>query len=254
MITEQRTCGLVSVIMPSYNTAKYIEKAIRSVIFQTYSDWELLIVDDCSTDNTDDVVRQFLSDERITYLKNERNLGAAISRNKALSKARGRWVAFLDSDDFWDEKKIENHLKFMQERKSVFSCTSYNVVDENYKLIKKFNTKKDKLKYKDILRSCRIGCSTVIYDVNKIGKVYMPEKAVKREDFACWLQILKHVPVDFFHEYLTTYLCRENSVSANKFKLVKDQWNVYRKIEKISLLKSIYYIICWAINGFFKYK
>ena len=91
--------------MPSYNTAKYIEKAIRSVIFQTYSDWELLIVDDCSTDNTDDVVRQFLSDERITYLKNERNLGAAISRNKALSKARGRWVAFLDSDDFWDEKK-----------------------------------------------------------------------------------------------------------------------------------------------------
>lgn len=121
---------LVSIIMPSYNTGKFIKETINSVIAQTYSNWELIIVDDCSTDNTDEIVKS-INDNRIIYLKNETNSGAAISRNKALREAKGRWIAFLDSDDLWKNDKLEKQIKFMKENNCYFSYTNYIEIDEN---------------------------------------------------------------------------------------------------------------------------
>ena len=121
--------GLVSIIMPSYNTAPYIAKSIQSVIDQTYKDWELIIVDDCSKDNTDEVIKPYLNDARIKYLENDRNSGAAVSRNRALREAKGRWIAFLDSDDLWMPKKLEKQIAFMEKNGYHFSYTNYSEID-----------------------------------------------------------------------------------------------------------------------------
>ena len=121
---------LVSIIMPSYNTANYIEESIQSVLNQTYTNWELIIVDDCSTDNTDEIISKFLEDKRIHYFKNEKNLGAAVSRNKALREANGRWIIFLDSDDLWNSLKLEKQINFMISNDYHFSYTCYKEIDE----------------------------------------------------------------------------------------------------------------------------
>ena len=128
---------LISIIMPSYNTERYIGDSIRSVLAQTYSDWELIIVDDCSTDRTDDIVGGFLHDTRIRYIKNEKNSGAAMSRNRALREARGRWIAFLDSDDLWLPDKLEHQVDFMEQHGYSFSYTKYREIDEQSNNLKK---------------------------------------------------------------------------------------------------------------------
>ncbi len=245
--------GLVSIIMPNYNGSKYLNESISSVLSQTYKNWELIFVDDCSTDNSLDMVRDY-NDDRIVIIVNEKNSGAAVSRNKAIDRAKGKWIAFLDNDDIWDKDKLLKHLSFMSEKNATFSCTDYYVFSsaKNKRL---YSPKKDEYDYKAILKHNAIGCSTVIFNAEKIGKVYMPEEAVKREDFACWLQILKKgEKVICFREPLTYYRVGKNSVSSNKLKMIKYQWNVYRKIEKISFFGSIRYMFHWAINGFLKYK
>lgn len=246
--------GLVSIIMPNYNSSKFIKKTIDSVISQTYTNWELIIADDCSTDDSISIINNF-NDSRIKLINNEKNGGAAVTRNNAIKEAKGKWIAFLDSDDLWEEDKLKKHLEFMMNNDSVFSCTAYKVINSNGELIKDYNPKKDVYTYKDILKHCSIGCSTVIYNCEKLGKVYMPINAEKREDFACWLSILKNnINVSCYHELLTTYLVHSNSVSSKKTKMIKYQWNVLRKVEKISFIKSVYYMINWAFYGFFKYR
>lgn len=246
--------GLVSIIMPNYNGSKYLRETIDSVLSQTYKNWELLFVDDCSTDNSLEIVQQY-DDSRIRVIKNTVNSGAAISRNKAIEAANGRWIAFLDSDDLWNKNKLLKHLEFMTQSQIPFSFTHYSVLNSENKLITEFSPSKDTYNYNTILKHCYIGCSTVIYDREKIGKVYMPTDAIEREDFACWLKILKSGEnATCFHECLTTYRVHSNSVSSNKFKIIKYQWNVYRKIEKLSLFRSLYYMAHWAILGVLKYK
>ena len=182
--------GLVSIIMPNYNSAKFIKDTIDSVVAQTYKNWELIIVDDCSSDSSLEIIQQY-NDNRIHVIKNSSNSGAAISRNNALDVANGRWIAFLDSDDLWDKNKLYKHLQFMAQSKSSFSFTHYSVMNNENELITEFSPSKDIYNYDTILKHCYIGCSTVIYDSKKIGKIYMPTDAIKREDFSCWLKILK---------------------------------------------------------------
>lgn len=245
--------GLVSIIMPNYNSSKFIFETVQSVIAQTYKNFELIIVDDCSTDNSEEIIGQF-DDDRICFVKNEKNSGAAVSRNRAIELASGRWIAFLDSDDLWKEDKLERHLSFMVESDAPFSFTHYAVVNGNNEFVTEFSPKKDSYDYKAILKHCYIGCSTVIYNCERLGKFYMPTDAIKREDFACWLKILKTgVPAVCFHECLTTYRVHNSSVSSNKFKIAKYQWRVYR-LEKLSVLKSLYYMAHWAVRGFLKYR
>lgn len=245
--------GLVSIIMPNYNSEKYLESTIKSVLAQTYNNWELIFVDDCSTDNSLRLVNSF-HDERIKVLKTELNSGAATSRNLAIKIARGKWIAFLDSDDLWVPEKLEKQIAYMQNNNISFSFTDYSVIDENDKVISTFKPKIDKCSYKDILKHNCIGCLTAIYNADKLGKVLMPVDAVKREDLACWLSILKNGELAYcLHECLALYKVHSNSVSSNKFKMIKYQWLVYRKIEKLNIFKSMYYMVCWAISGVLKY-
>lgn len=245
---------LVSIIMPNYNGEKYLKETIDSVLAQTYTNWELLFVDDCSTDNSVEIVRSY-KDERIKIFQNEVNSGAAISRNTALEAASGKYIAFLDSDDLWAETKLSQHLDFMKKENISFSFTSYFVLNDKNEVVTEFIPKKDRYDYKSILKHCSIGCSTVIYDSEALVGVYMPTEAIKREDFACWLQILKKGANGVcLHESLTSYRVHSKSVSSNKTKMIKYQWNVYRRVEKLSWIKSVYYMIHWAVKGIFKYR
>ena len=216
---------LVSVIMPSYNTADYIGDSIRSVLAQTYKNWELLIVDDCSKDNTDEVVASF-ADARIRYLKNERNSGAALSRNRALREAKGRWIAFLDSDDMWDAQKLERQLTFMEEHSYAFTFTDYRV-QVNGHILPYLYIGPDVVNKRKIYDYCYFSTITVMYDRDAVGLVQI-ENLRKNNDYAMWLQIAEKVVFYRFPECLSTVVKRENSVSSgSKLKLIKWHYRLF---------------------------
>ena len=245
--------GLVSIIMPLYNAADFVKETIESVLAQTYPNWELLITDDCSTDNSVEVVRSF-DDPRIKLFHNEKNSGAATTRNTSIAKASGRWVAFLDSDDLWDKEKLEKHLAFMIGKNATLSITHYRIMNGEGEIVKEFCPEKEYYDYKDTLKQCTLSCSTTIYDAQKLGYVPMPQ-AEKREDLAYWLLLLRDGERAWcLPELLTTYKVHANSVSSNKGKMIKYQWRVYRRNEKIGFFKSGYYLANWAIRGFLKYR
>ena len=246
--------GLVSIIMPCYNSEKYIEATVKSVLAQTYQNWELLLVDDSSSDASIELVKAF-GDERIRIFALDKNGGAALARNKAIEEARGRWIAFLDSDDLWMPEKLERQIAYMCDGNIAFSYTDYEVIDDEDELIATFRPKLSVCKYTDILKHNHIGCLTVIYDADKLGKVFMPTEAIKREDVACWLSILKTGEAAYcLHECLAKYKVHSCSVSSNKLQMIKYQWQVYRQVERINPFKSAFYLVCWAIMGFFKYR
>ncbi len=247
--------GLVSVIMPTYNSEQYISQSIESVLSQSYQNFELIIVDDCSTDNTYSVLQKYLEDKRVFYIKTETNSGTAKARNIAIKQAKGKYLAFLDSDDIWHQDKLSITLNQMEKADIVFCCTDYTVIEEGGKQVTVYSPKKKTYSYKDLLKQNVIGCSTVVINVEKVGKVYMPENAIKREDFACWLDLLKKIDkVTYIHQPLAFYRLRNSSVSSGKFKMIKYQYRVYRKVEKLNLIKSLYYLCCWALRGLVKYK
>ena len=165
---------LVSIIMPSYNTAKFIEETIDSVLSQTYANWELIIVDDCSTDDTDAVVAKY-QDDRIRYLKNEKNSGAAVSRNRALREAKGRWIAFLDSDDLWTPDKLEKQIRFMEENGYSYSYTNYLEIDEDSKPLGARVTGPKRITKAGMYAYCWPGCLTVMYDAKVVGLVQIAD-------------------------------------------------------------------------------
>lgn len=246
--------GLVSVIMPNYNGAPYISATVESVLAQTYENWELLFVDDCSADNSMEVIRRY-TDKRIQVLSTGSNSGAARARNIAIEAARGKYIAFLDSDDLWHPEKLQKQLRFMEDNGYGFTFTDYSVIDEADRQIAQYRPREDSCSYEDALRHNRIGCLTAIYNAEQLGKFYMPENAVKREDFACWLEILRTTgPAYCLHEDLAKYKVHANSVSSNKLQMVKYQWNTYRKVEHIGFLRSVYYLMHWAVLGFLKYR
>ena len=252
--SAEKDYGLVSVIMPNYNSEKYIKETIASVLAQTYKNWELLFIDDCSTDGSLEIVSA-IQDERIKILKNPKNSGAAITRNYGIDEAKGRWIAFLDSDDLWTPDKLQIQLAYMVEKNVAFSFTSYEVLHANNEQKIVFEPKKDSYSYQDILKHNHIGCLTVMYDTEKLGKVYMPVNAIKREDFACWLSILREGTKAYcVHQCLALYKIHANSVSSNKIKMVRYQWGTYRKVERLSWFQSMRYMFHWAVLGVFKYK
>ena len=239
---------LVSIIMPTYNCAAFIEDSIKSVITQYYQNWELIIVDDCSTDNTKTVLTSYLEKyPNIRYTCLEKNSGPAVARSEALKQAKGDYVAFLDSDDIWLPNKLSSQIAFMKENNYAFSCAGYEVIGEDgfskgYVLLPPLKTD-----YKKMLRlSCPIGNLTAMYDRRIIGDQQVPS-IKKRNDFALWLQVLHKTPVCYgMQEVLARYRIRSQSVSRNKLKLFSFHWNLYHHIEKLSVLKSAWYILCWA--------
>ena len=244
----------VAIIMPSYDSEKFIVESVESVLAQTYSKWELIIVDDCSPDDSNKIITKYVdSDCRIKLIKLQKNSGPAIARNMAIETANGRYIAFLDSDDVWLPNKLEKQIKFMQDNDLAFTYSSYKLVGEDNEDLGLFITK-DKISYFDMLKTCSVGCLTAIYDTEKIGKQYMP-LILKRQDYGLWLKILKLIgETRGILEPLATYRIRKNSVSSNKVKAAKYQWKIYREIEKLSFLKSLYYFAFYAYNGVTKYK
>lgn len=238
--------NLVSIIMPTYNCAKFIKKTIESVIAQTYKNWELIIVDDCSSDNTEEIVNKF-KDERIKYYRLEKNSGAAVARTQAMKLAIGNYMAFLDSDDLWKENKLEKQIKFMQENNYNFTCTAYEQIDEQGNKVGKIIKTKKKADYNRILLDCPVGNSTVMYNVDNLGKFEVPNIR-KRNDDALWLQILKKEKYIYgMNDILMEYRIRSNSISSNKLDLIKYHWQLYREIEHLSVIRSIFHICWWGV-------
>lgn len=207
---------LVSIIMPSYNTAKYISETIESVQSQTYPFWELIIVDDCSTDNTDEVVKPYLLDDRIRYLKNDSNSGAAISRNRALREARGRWVAFLDSDDLWKAEKLENQIDFMEKNNYKFSYTKYVEIDENSNLRGVMISGPKRITKTGMYNYCWPGCLTVMYDRYFVGDIQIID-IKKNNDYAMWLKICKKADCYLYPKVMAKYRKRSGSISNHSY-------------------------------------
>lgn len=231
--------GLVSVIMPSYNTAEYISESIASVQEQTYADWELIIVDDCSTDNTDEIVKPFLSDKRIKYIKNETNSGAAVSRNRALREAKGKWIAFLDSDDLWFPEKLEKQILFMKKYDYHFSYTNYIEIDETTNPNERSVTGPKKVTRHGMYNYCWMGCLTVMYDAETIGLIQIAD-IKKNNDYAMWLKACKKADCYLLDEVLAKYRKRSGSISNHGYtKLIKWHYKLYREAEKRSPLVSV---------------
>ncbi|EIJ6032566.1 glycosyltransferase family 2 protein [Acinetobacter baumannii] len=245
---------LVSIIIPSFNSAEYISKTIQSVLLQTYDDWEMIIVDDCSTDNSVNIINDFVSiDSRIKLIQLQKNSGAAVARNTGIQYAQGRFIAFLDSDDSWNDRKLEKQVHFMLANDYAFTYTAYHKVNELDENIGNMYIP-NKVNYHQLLKTCIIGCLTAMYDVHKLGKVEFP-LIRKRQDFALWLKILKQESFAYgLQEDLASYTVRSDSISANKFKAAQYNWQLYRHIEKLPLLKSCYYFFHYAVKGIIRSK
>ena len=221
---------LVSIIMPSYNTAKFIAETIDSVLAQTYTNWELIIVDDCSKDDTDAVVAAY-SDQRIRYLKNEANSGAAVSRNRALREAQGRWVAFLDSDDLWLPEKLEKQIAFMEGEQVAFSYTNYEEIDEASERLGVFVTGPRRITKTGMNNYCFPGCLTVMYDREVIGTVQIAD-IKKNNDYAMWLKVIQKENCYLLDETLALYRKRAGSISNHGYtKLIKWHYKLFREAE-----------------------
>ena len=217
---------LVSIVMPSYNTAKYISDSIKSVQAQTYNNWELIIVDDCSTDNSLDVIQSF-NDPRIRILQNEKNSGAAISRNYALREATGRWIAFLDSDDTWAPEKLERQIKFMESNNYAFTFTDYRIC-LNGEWLPYVNTGPNVVTKKRMYDYCYFSTITVMYEREKIGLIQIADLR-KNNDYAMWLKAIEKSKAYRLPECLSFYIKHEGSISSgNKAKLIKWHYKLFR--------------------------
>ena len=248
--------GLVSVIMPSYNTAEYISESIASVREQTYTDWELIIVDDCSTDNTDEIVKPFLSDKRIKYMKNETNGGAAVSRNRALREAKGKWIAFLDSDDQWHPEKLEKQIGFMKKNGYKFTYTDYQI-QLNGVWLPYIYTGPNVVNRRKMRNYCYFSTITVMYDREFIGIIQI-EPIRKNNDYAVWLKIIEKAPCYRLNECLSYYIKHDGSISSGKkWKLIKYHYIMWRKAENENSFSSCVLTLrnlFWGIIKKIKYK
>ena len=247
---------LVSVIMPSYNTAKFISESITSVQKQTYADWELIIVDDCSTDNTDEIVKPFLSDKRIKYIKNEANSGAAVSRNRALREAKGKWIAFLDSDDLWHPDKLEKQIRFMEKNGYKFTYTDYRI-QLNGEWLPYVYTGPSMVNRRKMRDYCYFSTITVMYDREFIGLIQI-EPIRKNNDYAMWLKIIEKSPCYRLNESLSYYIKHDGSISSGKkWKLIRHHYIMWRIAEHekpfnacILTLRNLF----WGVIKKIKYK
>lgn len=244
----------VSIIIPVYNAEKFIGKTIESVLNQTYKNWEMLIFNDKSKDNSLKIIKKYSEkDEKIKVVDSKENVGVVAARNKLIEIATGEFIAFLDADDYWKQNKLEKQIKFMRKNNALISCTEYTRVTEDEKEINDIIIK-EIITYEDMLKNNYLGCLTVIYNANKLGKRYFKERK-KNEDYVLWLEIVKETKIIFgLKENLAFYRVLNNSRSSNKIKVAKDRWEVYRKIERLSLLKSIYYFLQYVIRALKKTK
>ena len=243
----------VSIITPCYNSSKFLQQTIDSVLNQTFTDWEWLITDDKSTDHSVEIINK-VKDERIKLTVAEKNGGAGHARNLSLEKATGRFITFLDADDFWEPNFLEEMVSFMKKENAELAYSNYSRCDEN--LIPKIEDfKADKnVTFNNLLKTCRLSLLSSMYDSQRVGKEFFPERS-KREDHVMWLNLLKKIPVGKpLPKTMAKYRMHASSISRKKTNIMLDQYLVYKDYMKFSTLKSMYYTANWAINGFMKYS
>lgn len=247
---------LVSIITPAYNCSKTILETFKSIENQSYSNWEWIVVEDHSSDNTFELVNNLATaNKKIVLLRTPKNSGTAIARNLAIDKAKGRFISFLDADDLWKPNKLQTQIDFMLKNNASFTYSNYDVLTEDDK-ITSFVPKKDFADYRTLLKRNDIGCLTVAYDTLKVGKAYMPLDAQKREDYAAWLDVTKRGIVAIrINENLAIYRLGNATLTSNKKKMIKYHYRVYRHHEKMGILKSLYYLFVFSLNKrFSKYN
>lgn len=269
--------GVVSIVMPAYNAESTIRDSIDSVFRQSYPHWELIVVDDGSTDNTPGIVFEYLADSRVKILNTTGRCGPAGARNTALKIASGKFVAFLDSDDMWADEKLFRQIMFMNEHDCKFSFTAYRKIDTDGAVGASVISVPPRVSYYDLLKTNTIGCLTVMFDRHHYGDVLMPEMG-RREDYRLWLNILKSKSV-VHEDYglwlkmlrkptqadqapfamglnvpLAFYRCGQASLSSNKLNAALSQWFIYRQVEKLPLLVSVFCFLSYAAHGFVKYR
>ncbi|RFU63984.1 teichuronic acid biosynthesis protein TuaG [Peribacillus glennii] len=244
---------LVSIITPCYNACEFIDKTIESVKKQTFKDWEMIIVDDCSTDGTRaKLKRHSESDSRIRAIYLHENGGAAVARNTALQHANGRYVAFLDSDDSWKPGKLDKQLDFMQQNHYAFTFTAYECISSDGVRLNKTIPAPDLITYDDLLKNTIVGCLTVMIDREQTGQIEMPNIRT-RQDLATWLGILKKGVIGYgLNENLAEYRVGNASISKNKWKAAKMNWFVYRKVEKLNMVKAFWCFSHYAVHAVLK--
>lgn len=244
----------VSVIIPVYNVSKYIAHTIESILKQSYKDVEILLIDDCSTDNSAEVIKKYTSVHlNVVYLKLEMNQGAAVARNKALNMAKGRYVAFLDSDDAWCDGKLEKQLAFMNEKDAAISCTAMDTIDACSKSLGSIREVREKIDYNFLLHNTMIATSTVIVDRNKTGNFQMPLRR-GGQDYATWLMLMRNGTICYgLNEVLSHYRVLSDSLSSNKWKSIKQVWQIQTQDEGISKISAIINVCCFIANAFVKH-
>lgn len=241
---------LVSIIMPAYNSGNFIADSIKSILTQTYPHWELLITDDCSTDNTVEVIKEFSNnDDRIKLFVLEENAGAAMARNNSLEHARGRFIAFLDSDDMWLPEKLRKQVAFMKDNNYPISFTSYEVLDEYKNPTNTIINSVNKIDYKDYLKNTIIGMSTSMIDSSIVGEFRLINLRAN-QDACLWASLLRKGFIAYgISEILAQYRVRSGSISSNKFKAAKNVWYMYYNVEQLGLMKSAYYFSFYVFNA-----
>jgi glycosyltransferase involved in cell wall biosynthesis len=231
---------LVSIIIPTYNTEKFIRDTLQSVQNQTYQNWEMILVDDASTDKTVSVIEEFAKkDSRIKLFKLEKNSGNGFARNIAVEKASGKYIAYLDADDLWFPEKLEKQIEFLKANNLPFTFSFYDCIDEEGNLLKRRVEAPINLTYSKLFFCNYVGNLTAIYDADYFGKIIL-EATQKRQDWRLWLTILKQIQVTKpVPEPLAFYRIRKNSISSSKFKLIKHNFGVYREFHKFNFVFSV---------------
>lgn len=243
---------LVSIIISLYNKEKYIEETIKNIEEQSYSNWELIIVDDCSDDKSYLIAKKYIN-KKITVIKNDTRQGVAKTRNKGLELAKGRYICFQDADDLWEKTKLEKQIKFMKEKDCAFSYTAFKYMNKNGEKRKKMVKIQEELTYKEALKNIRILTISVMLDLSKIDRELLKMDDVPSEDIATWWKILeKGYKAYGINECLVYYRQVPNSLTSNKFVSSRNRWNLYRKYKKFSFFKSLYYFLHYVFFAIVK--
>lgn len=245
---------LVSVITPVYNAGKVLAETIASVTAQTYQNWEMILVDDCSTDNSSDLIHRIMEkDNRIRYFKLLKNSGAAEARNKAIDESRGRYLAFLDSDDLWEPDKLEQELDLMRQKKCGFVYSSIKMIDKDGMVTKESTYVPERLSYKTILKRTYIATSSVLLDKEKVGIFQMPLRR-SGQDYATWLLLLRRIDYAYgIQKPLVRYRNSPNSLSSNKIASLKKVYSVQTEYEHISPFCAAFNTVCFGLYAFKKH-
>lgn len=253
---RERMDHLISIIVPTYNSERYIGETLNSLLKQTYTNFEAVIVDDCSSDDTIDIIKETIGeDKRFKLIQNKVNSGAAVSRNRAIDNTSGDYIAFLDADDIWNCNKLRSQIEFMSNNGFLFSFTAYELIDAESRPL---GTTVDlnnqsKVSYRDMLeKKATLGCSTVMLRRDVFRHLRMPNIRTG-QDYATWLQALKDINyAHCLNQVLTQYRITPGSISRNKIKKAKRQWHIYREIENIPLLQSCYYFCHYSFRAVFR--